>query len=225
MTIVETGPNQGLSESITRARNTQNAVRAVDFAALDANQERIRRELAVSGIEYHYRPSVAASAKGAITVERASRALAALHGDVALAVVAEEFRALSDPSSKEYKRLFTAELSGTALARRVAIFDFLDSVLDASERAETLSSRRLFYRHSRFFLMSTLAKRNSAILGAPNSHLSEPDSADLSRKILELAELAYGLSSQFGTGHLATFRSLSSVIPLEKKGNGRPSCR
>ena len=46
-----------LGVKITRARNHQNEVRGVHFAALNPNQERLRQELAVVGIKYHYRPS------------------------------------------------------------------------------------------------------------------------------------------------------------------------
>src|SRR5262249_58261110 len=65
---------------ITKARNYQNVVRGVDFAALDPNQERLRQELAVAGITYHYRPSAEARARreDAFTLEEAALSLACL---------------------------------------------------------------------------------------------------------------------------------------------------
>jgi hypothetical protein len=48
---------------ITRARNHQNVVRGVDFAALDPDQQRLKQEMAMAGITYHYRPSAEARAR------------------------------------------------------------------------------------------------------------------------------------------------------------------
>jgi hypothetical protein len=64
LTIIETGTNQDdIAIKVTRSRNFQNAVRGIDFAALDPTQERLRQELAAMGITYHYRPSAEARAR------------------------------------------------------------------------------------------------------------------------------------------------------------------
>ncbi len=64
MTLIEIGNGaDDIGLKITRARNHQNVVRGVDFAALDPNQERLRQELAVAGITYFYRPSAEARAR------------------------------------------------------------------------------------------------------------------------------------------------------------------
>jgi len=58
ITIIEIGNGvDDIGLRITRARNHQNVVRGVDFAALDPNQERLRQELAAAGITYFYRPA------------------------------------------------------------------------------------------------------------------------------------------------------------------------
>ena len=58
ITVIEIGnAADDIGLRITRARNHQNVVRGVDFAALDPNQERLRQELASAGITYFYRPS------------------------------------------------------------------------------------------------------------------------------------------------------------------------
>ena len=41
---------------MTRARNHQNPVLSQNFAALDDEQERLRRELALLGVHYAYKP-------------------------------------------------------------------------------------------------------------------------------------------------------------------------
>jgi len=81
ITIIEIGQaKDDIGFRITRARNHQNVVRGVDFAALDPTQERLRQELAVVGITYHYRPSAEARARrhDAFTLEEAALGLACL---------------------------------------------------------------------------------------------------------------------------------------------------
>ena len=81
ITVIEIGgAADDLAVKITQARNYQNEVRGVYFAALDPNQERLRQELAVVGIVYHYRPSVEARIRrdDAFTLEEAVVALACL---------------------------------------------------------------------------------------------------------------------------------------------------
>lgn len=81
LTLIEIGDGaDDIGIKITRARNHQNVVRGVDFAALDPNQERIRQELAATGITYFYRPSAEARARreDAFTLEEAAVALACL---------------------------------------------------------------------------------------------------------------------------------------------------
>ncbi|OBQ33588.1 MAG: hypothetical protein AN487_20045, partial [Anabaena sp. CRKS33] len=58
VTIIELGTiSDTIGVEITKARNTQNTVRDIYFAALDPNQERLRQECMVSNIVYQYRPS------------------------------------------------------------------------------------------------------------------------------------------------------------------------
>src|SRR6266705_3683388 len=81
VTIIEIGDGaDDLGLRITRARNHQNVVRGVDFAALDPNQERLRQQLAAVGVTYFYRPSAEARARreDAFTLEEAAVAIACL---------------------------------------------------------------------------------------------------------------------------------------------------
>ena len=81
ITIIEVpDPADDFAVRVTRARNYQNQVRGVDFAALDPNQERIRQELAAAGIRYHYRASAESRVRqdDAFTLEEAALALACL---------------------------------------------------------------------------------------------------------------------------------------------------
>ncbi len=129
ITLIEIGEAADtLGQQITRARNTQNAVRGLDFAALDPQQERLRQDLAVSGIVYHYRPAAEAAVRDAnhITIEQAAIALACLSGDTRTIVAAnKESSQIYDQLGEYYPSLFRDGLSGIQLCRAVRIFDYL----------------------------------------------------------------------------------------------------
>jgi hypothetical protein len=97
ITIIEIGNGaDDIGARITRARNRQTVVRGVDFAALDPNQERLRQEMALAGITYHYRPSAEARTRrdDAFTFEEAAVSLACLSFPVRTSA---EIRAANTP--------------------------------------------------------------------------------------------------------------------------------
>ncbi len=55
-TVIQADKDAEFSKRVTKARNLQNPVSAQNFAALDDQQERLRRELAVLGYHYVYKP-------------------------------------------------------------------------------------------------------------------------------------------------------------------------
>ncbi|WP_293339010.1 AIPR family protein [Microcoleus sp. CAWBG58] len=90
VTIIELGTEtDNIGKKITGARNRQNAVRDVYFAALDPNQERLRQECMVSNIVYEYRPSAERN-QHAITIEQAAIALACFSGNTEILVGSKE---------------------------------------------------------------------------------------------------------------------------------------
>jgi hypothetical protein len=181
ITIIEIGAGgDDIGLSITRARNHQNVVRGVDFAALDPNQERLRQEMAVAGITYHYRPSAEARARrdDAFTLEEAAVALACLSLPV---VTNEQLRAMRQQGQRPqsaieyvvaakkeigrlweqdgviYGQLFPATLTGLRVCRVVRIYRFIDQILAATERSNTGYHRRMYFRHGRYFIMALSA--------------------------------------------------------------------
>lgn len=220
ITLIQVGgaaPNPG--SEITRARNTQNEVRGLHFAALDPQQERLRTEMVLSGITYHYRPSAESRLGGSrITIERAALALAALSGSTRTIVAAKkESGQLYNGDGEYYPTLFRAGLSGIQLCRSVRIYENLDSIFGASERAETDYFRRMFYRHGRFFILHILARRKRPLIEKAEPELSALDQAELSRTATELAELIYSAAeAKFSRskGYLSIFRNLTDAEPL-----------
>ena len=215
VTIIEVGTEtDNIGEKITGARNTQNAVRDVYFAALDSNQERLRQECMVSNIVYEYRPSAERS-QDAITIEQAAVALACFSGDTEIVVAAK--REISQLYKRYYDILFSDRLSGVTLCRYVRIFQYLEEIFSASENAAT-GQQKKFYKHGRFFILDLLARRSKPLLNKHEVYLSEDDKMQLSRIGLELAEVVYTVAeSRFASdnkGYLAIFRNITDVMPL-----------
>lgn len=162
LTVIESKGVATFETRVTQTRNTQNRVRASDFAAQDSNQERLRLELAVSGIAYHYKPSEERINPEATQVlfEEAAYALACFSGRMTNVAIARRSPSqLMNPLNDEYKRLFTDSLTGASLYRKVSIFRLLNQIADETERAASSNSaERMFYRHMRFFIMHFFSK-------------------------------------------------------------------
>ena len=103
------------SSEVTRYTNTQNAIERRDFVALDPEQERIRQELHIEGVEYAYKAGMATGAAGQrFDLTEATVALACSDAEVALAVQAkrEISKLWEDIAKAPYKQLFHSGVSG-----------------------------------------------------------------------------------------------------------------
>lgn len=234
ITVIEIGTAvDDLGVKVTRARNHQNEVRGVYFAALDPNQERLRQELAVVGIKYHYRPSAEARARrdDAFTLEDAAVALACLsfpvahsrarprpaHNAIDFVVTAKkEIGRLWEQDGTIYGHIFPSTLSGLRTCRLVRIYRLVDQILAASERSDGVYYRRMFFRHGRYFVMAFLAHRLPEVMRRPQIAISLDDERLISLQTNELAELIYAQSvpQQTFKGYLSIFRNLTDSQPL-----------
>lgn len=240
ITVIEIGAGtDDIGLRITRARNHQNVVRGVDFAALDPNQERLRQEMALAGITYHYRPSAEARARrdDAFTLEEAAVALACLSRKVRTTAELDALRARRQPTDnaidfvvaakKEvgrlweqegalYGQLFPPTMTGLRICRMVRIYRFIDQILAATEWSNTGYQRRMFFRHGRYFIMAFVAHRSADVLGRPEFTLSPSDQTLLSQRTNEIAEAIYAQSQQLQAikGYLSIFRNLTDSQPL-----------
>jgi len=121
ITLIQADTEGGFSKSVTRARNHQNPVRIADFVSLDAEQERLRQEIAYLGIRYIYKAGTQTVASTAsIHVGEAAKALAMFSPDPRVAVWAKQEPAtLVDSSSGLYRSLFPSTLSAHELVNAV----------------------------------------------------------------------------------------------------------
>ena len=236
ITIIEIGNDvDDIGRKITSARNYQNVVRGVDFAALDPNQERLRQELKVAGITYFYRPSAEARARreDAFTLEEAAVAMACMAFKVRASaellhqpkpinaidfVVAakKEIGRLWEQGGTLYGQLFPAGLSGVRVCRYVRMFRFIDRILADTEQSENGYQRRMFFRHGRYFIMAFVALRSVDVINRPQLELAPADITLLSQRTNELSELIHAVTvpQQAFKGYLAMFRNLTDAQPL-----------
>jgi hypothetical protein len=220
VTIIEVGDETGsIGVEITKARNTQNAVRDIYFAALDPNQERLRQECMVSNVVYHYRPS-ASRGQDDITIEQAAIALACFSDDIEIVVAAKREVGRLYKREHYYSTLFSDQLSGITLCRYMRIFAHLDGIFAASERAAT-GRQKMFYQHGKFFVFYILSRRNQVLLNKTEISLSGADRTELSRTVNDLDVLIFDIAeSQFASdskSYLSIFKSLSDVSSLHSK--------
>jgi hypothetical protein len=240
ITIVEVGAGgTELGVRITRARNHQTAVRGIDFAALDPMQERLRKELALLGITYHYRPSEEARIRrdDACTLEEAALALACSRHPLLSALEMERLRdrgrapvnvaelmvaakagpgRLWEQEGELYGKLFDGALSGVRVYRSVLLYRFVDAALAAREKAEERYPRRMFYRHARYFVCALVAHRSRAILERVHRDFSGEEQTSLSRATDMLVELAFEVAESWriDRGYLSFFRTQTDVQQL-----------
>ena len=147
-------PNFG--SEVTKARNLQNQVSLLDFASQDPKQERLRRELAMLGIKYSYKPEndAAIKASTSLNLEEASLALACLNRSPDLAIQSKLGASqLRDPEAASYRAIFTEKLEAISVYRAVQIYKFLDSIIAENEKQASRPFDRLCYRHLRHLMM------------------------------------------------------------------------
>lgn len=118
---------------VTKAANTQNRIERRDFAALDAEQTRLRNDLLLSlGKEYVFRTGdqPPAQDKGC-TLDEATVALACAQPDVTHAVNAKQAvgRFYEDISKAPYTILFNSALTAIKLWRAVDVLRNVDAAL------------------------------------------------------------------------------------------------
>jgi hypothetical protein len=114
---------------VTRCTNTQNAIEKRDFVALDPEQERMRQELHIEGVEYAYKAG-SASGTGAkrFDLTEATVALACASTNVDLAVQAkrEISKLWEDISKAPYKQLFNSGIQGPFVWEVVQVLRAVD---------------------------------------------------------------------------------------------------
>lgn len=125
------------ASEVTRFTNTQNAIEKRDFVALDPDQERIRQELHIEGVEYAYKSGASTgSAAKRFDLTEATVALACSNSDVSLSVQAkrEISKLWEDISKAPYKQLFNGGVSGPHVWETVQALRAIDLALSVESK-------------------------------------------------------------------------------------------
>jgi hypothetical protein len=219
LTLIKAKADGDFGKEVTRARNHQNPVMFWDFAALDDEQERLRRELAHLGIHYAYKAGAADAAydPARIQIDEAVQALALFQTDPRHVVwLKKEPARFLDTASDQYKAIFSPALTPFQLANAVRFNRYAQNRI-AVESRHAAGQDRLIYRHGNYAVAWVLAKRvssavNSAALideGKLSTELSGPFD-QIRQTHLEKTKAA--LPSE--KGPLALFRNQADVLPL-----------
>lgn len=159
VTIINTG-NDDFHKQVTKARNLQNPVDLSNFAALDDNQERLRQEMALFGVDYQYRPQrQTTTGIPIITIDNLAKALACLHNDIRFpARLKSEPSQFTNSASDSYQALFTPELTGHKALNAHTAFELIHELVTQAERGSP-SPEKLVYRHCGYAIASILMKQ------------------------------------------------------------------
>jgi hypothetical protein len=218
VTLIKSDSDHAFGKAVTRARNHQNPVLLANFAALDDQQERLRRELAYFDIHYAYKadgPDNTVDRKR-IRIDEAAHALALLQPDPRYVVwLKKEPAQLLDTESAAYQNLFRSGLSGIELANSVSALRYIQSRM-FTEAIVASGPERLTYKHGVYALGFILAKRIKHVISGValidetklNTQLGAP--FDAARQTL------WGAIQPMTAlkGPLAIFRSQTCAVPL-----------
>lgn len=188
VTVIEQPGNSDFGKQITRARNHQNSVLQSNFVALDPEQERIRRDLALLNITYSYHSEHSRPAFDPlhITVAEAAQSLALCSRDPRyVAWLKRQPGRFLDTTSEEYKGLFRQDVSVARIANAVRVNRAIQA------RVANLSGQdsreRATYRHGvnaiAWVVMSQLVELGGDIL-----FVTEDLTTRLERPILDVAD-------------------------------------
>jgi hypothetical protein len=120
-------------ETVTKTNNRQNRIENRDFVSLDPEQNRLKTELAVEGIQYHLmRSETTTKGSTAFDLIDSTTALACGSGDVALVVqLKREIGKLWENLERgPYKQLFNASMNGIYVWRCVQLQRLIDEVME-----------------------------------------------------------------------------------------------
>lgn len=149
------GSSEGFGERITIATNTQNKVDKKDFASLDKEQLRIKIELKLENIEYHYKRTnelIIPDDQNYI-FEEVAFSLACLWEEIDYStyVKKQSTKLWEDPSQKPYTALFDKDISAIKIIKAVKVFRLVNSIMN-SLASKSKGRDRSIYKYGNAFV-------------------------------------------------------------------------
>jgi hypothetical protein len=217
ITLIQANADGGFGKSVTHARNHQNKVESADFLALDDEQERLRRELAVLGVQYSYKAEqndgVVSDTK--IRAPEAIHALALFHRDPRYILwLKNEPSSLLDISSDRYKNLIAAQTSAFQVVNAVRFARYVNKRM--SIEAQGTGPEKLTYKHGASALAWTMAKRLVRDQSGTQLFQTEKIKTGLSVPFDELRQTLWDKTNAQLAGRtpLVMYRSQERTLPI-----------
>ncbi|MCI8638221.1 MAG: hypothetical protein HFG41_03515 [Coprococcus sp.] len=153
------------SIQITRLSNTQNKIDGKDFASLDPNQERLRMELSLGGIQYLYKSGAKIEEPSSqISLDEAIISQACSLSDLSIvALTKRNVGALTEDIEKTpYKLLFNGSTNSFSLYNGVQVLRAVDKCIKENE-PRVSGRKRLVLVHGNRFLLHLVLNRIQGI--------------------------------------------------------------
>lgn len=152
----------GFGQRITVATNTQNKVEKKDFVSLDTEQARIKIELKLENIDYHYKRTnerVEADDTNFL-LEEVGFSLASLFDsvDYSTMVKKESGKLWEDVTQKPYTDLFNQNTSAQKIIKALKIYRFVSSKMDKMA-SDTDGRERSIYRYGNSFVTHIICQK------------------------------------------------------------------
>jgi hypothetical protein len=198
------------AERITRSTNYQNQIGVRDFVALDEQQERIARQLMLSGIAYHYKDDADNPDPDDhnFTLEEATTALACLvqrpDCDLCARILTnrrslwsfETIYAETEMNRSRYSKVFSPERSARTVWRAVQTQRVVKAAMLNTARGYT-GIRRAFFDNARWLVLNVLFLKLQPEQGNELSLTPEETEAIIALTN-ELAETLWSVSEEQG---------------------------
>ncbi|OJW80267.1 MAG: hypothetical protein BGO69_05395 [Bacteroidetes bacterium 46-16] len=153
---------EGFGQRITIATNTQNKVEKKDFVSLDTEQARLKIELKLENIDYHYKRTdekVIADDHNYM-LEEVAYSLACLfkNVDYSTMIKKESGRLWEDVTKEPYTDLFNQNTSAQKIIKAVRIYRFISEQMD-DMAWEAEGRQRSIYRYGNAFVAHVIFQK------------------------------------------------------------------
>lgn len=217
--------DRAFADRITRSTNFQNQIGLRDFVALDEHQERIAKQLILSGITYHYKDDAETPDpdEANFTVHEATTASACLAktpdcDDFCTRILAnrrslwsmEETYPTEEPLRSTYSRLFRADRSARTVWRAVQVQRLLIKAMQDSGKASS-GVRKAFFENARWLVLNVifiklrLEQGNELNLTIDEANLVSHRTIEFAEELWNVCETQGYVSRRLNVGGVESF--------------------
>ncbi|MBD2083503.1 AIPR family protein [Coleofasciculus sp. FACHB-542] len=204
---------------VTRATNTQNRIEKRDFVSLDPEQERLRTELQLEGVDYVYKAGYSLrDIKKGFDLTEATVALACAYSELNYAVQAKSGIGVlwEDVSKAPYKALFNSGVSSVRLWTLVQIHRAIEEQLKIEKNKRQGREAMLPVHGNRFLARQVFRYLSLKSLDDPKTDVQDilDRVKEVSARVVELTISA--INEKYPESYLANlFRNIKKCHDIE----------